>query len=367
METTKETSQMPLLAAAMGLPAVVPGKESTSEETTEQEAAATTEQGAPVAAAPVVAVPAEGVKVQTDEELLQEFNKRFKTEYKSPDDLKPKAAKSKEDIEAENLAFKNEALQWALGTKRIDKDKYEKAIVDKSKNHRDIALSLFAAGLKEEDPKITDEEVEELFKDAHHEEQEEGSRLYAIGQNKIKVAAENFLNSSYGDQDNYEADYKSFLSNEERFGNYNKQVKTTLDAIGKEHKLTVEYVHATGTKENIDIPYTVDDKDIQAVRKQMQSGDMFFSLTGNEKEVTEKDITNAFNYHLKARIFDKVIADVAKNSADQGAMAALAAYKGIKPDQQASIPGALAAKPAAQKDQISYPMRDKAMKEAGFI
>jgi hypothetical protein len=364
MNEVKTQTQYPLHAAANGekIQPVVAAEVNAEENTQKPVEVAPPAEEKPKVETQAPATPTE----PTDEEILSIFNKRHETNFKTIEEILPKKAKSKDEIEAEEKRFKDDALEWGLGTGKISRELYEKSIVDKSKTSREIALSIFTAGLREEDKDITNEEAEEIFKDTYHEDKEtDNPRLYKLGQKRMAAEAEQYLKANYSDVDGLEDSFREYTGGAERFKDYGKQVKTFFGTIPAENKLKFEYTHANGKKENIEIEYNVSDEDIKAIQKQFTSDDMFIALGANKGEVSEKTMNAAFNHHLKARVFDKVLADVAVKVADRTALETMAYLKGIKIDAPASLPGSATVNTAAPKEPPKYPLRDAAMAKQG--
>lgn len=371
MSETKTPPQYPLFAAANGdkpevvAPVVAAPGEHTQPATPPEENKTPAEAAAPQApSTPAVTPPAE----PTDDEILAIFNKRNGTEFKSLDEIVPKKAKSKEEAAAEEEKFRADALEWALGTGKLGRDKYEKSIIDKSRTPREIALAAFTANLREEDKDITNEEAEEIFKDTYHEDKEvDNPRLYRLGQKRMADEAAQYLKANYGDVDGLEDSFREYIDGSEKFKSFNKQVKTFFGAVPTDNSLEVEYTHANGKTEKLKIDYKVSEEDVKAIQKQFANEEMFFALGADKGEVSEKTMNDAFKFHLKARVFDKALADVAVRSADLAAVETMAYLKGIKVDQPGSLPGSSTVSTAAPKEPPKYPLRDEAMKKQGLI
>jgi hypothetical protein len=277
----------------------------------------------------------------TDEELIELANKRFGTSYKSPEDLMPKKAKTKEELAEEVAEEKRNALEWALSSGRVNLDEYNRSIAESGKNPRDIAIAVFGQKLREEDSKITDEEVEEIFRETYHEDKDEDSKLYKMGQRQIDDLAKNYLAGIQANVAGYEDDFRKFKDASSKFQQFNGQVKSRFDALQKENKLTLTYKGAEDKEETIEIPYSFDDKDIAAVRKQFQSDDMFYSFGADKGAADDKKLDAAIRHHLSARSFDKVLTQVAAAAAEKAGVNMLAYLAGKKMPQVApTTPGA---------------------------
>lgn len=381
METTTTTTKYPLLAAHQdgGKPPVEQPAATTVAHTKEPVAdpaptpaaepspAATTTTATPAAEVneptPDPAPPAEDL---TEAQVLKAFNKLNGTDYKSMAEIVPPKVKSKEETEKEETKFKNDSLAWAFEAKGLDREKYEKSIVEKSKTPRELALASFTAGILAEDSKLSPVEIEELFKDAYHEDKDVDSRLYKIGQQRMKAEAESYLKSNYGELDGIETEYLEHLTGHERYRAYGKQVKEFFGQAPINNEIAFEYTHANGKNESIKIGYEVTDADIKAVQKQFESDDMYFALGASEGKLNEKAMKTAYERLMKAQIFDRAIKDVAMKVADQTALETMAYLKGIKTDAPTSVPGASVIASATPSTPPRFPMLAEAQKKQGY-
>lgn len=381
METTQTTTKYPMLAAFQD------GKPPVQAAATETKVAHTQDSAADPAPAPAVEpspaatttpatpaadvteptpAPASPAEEMTEAQVLKAFNKMNGTSYKSMAEIVPPKVKTKEEIEQEEVKFKNDSLAWAFEAKNLDREKYEKSIVEKSKSARDIALAAFGANLLQEDSKLSPAEIEELFKDVYHEDKDADSRLYKLGQQRMKAEADAYLKSNYGDLDGIENEYRDHLTGAERYRAYGKEVKNFFNQAPVNDKVSFEYTHANGKKESINIDYEVTDADRKAVQKQFESDDMYFALGASEGTLNEKAMKVAYDRLMKAQIFDRVITDVAVSVADRTALETMAYLKGIKTDAPSSVPGVTRAAATESAAAPRYPMLAEAQKKQGY-
>lgn len=362
-EQAVEQTKFPLLAKAMGEEV----KAEVAPEVVAPVVIATPTPGVAspevIAAEPVVAKP--NYDELSDEELLKITNKRFGTSYKSVDEIKPVVAKSKEEIEAENEKFKKDAFNWAVGSGRVKLDDYNKSISEKEKNSRDIALSIFGAQLRLEDAKITNEEIEETFIDTFHEGQmDDNPRLYKIGQNQIASMADGYRSQINSKVEGYEDDYKNVQQVQSRATNYGKQVKTLFEDLAAENNVEIEYEVTPGKTEKVLIPYSLDKTDMDSVRKQFLSDDMFLAYGADKDDVDVKKLQAGVEHHLNAKTFKKVLAQVAKKSAETANLNMEAYLKGIKNNPAPTLQGNLTIPVSRVTEPNQYPLLRKAQAQA---
>jgi hypothetical protein len=227
----------------------------------------------------------------------------------SLDELNPPAAKSQEEIEAESKRRKAEALSWAFENGKVSRENYEKAIVEKAKPNRDIALQLFAAQLLADDSKLKPAEIEEIFKDAFHEDAEEGSRLFKLGQKQINDIAEAYKKSEYGVLDSIDSDYDSYTSTVNQFKGYKKAVKATVDALPNEVTFDAPIRNVDGTDGVIKITIPVDEKLKHSLVNDYSKEGVFAAFSSTDPKAIEKGLQAELSYHFKARMYDKLMKD----------------------------------------------------------
>lgn len=283
---------------------------------------------------PIAVPPAFSFKDLDEKAKLKEINETLGTNFKSLDEAKPKApAKTKEQLDAEKEANKAKALEWALGTNKIKKEEYDSAIVEKAKSPRQIALKLFTEELREDNPKITEAEAEEQFKDYYHEEAEEDSPLRKLGIKKMIKTAENYLKSSFGSLDTYEADYEAYTTSEANQENYGRQVKNVIEALPKELKFSVPYKGIDGTETQLEYIIPIEDADIKAAKKDFLTPEMYQILGADKEEVADKIIAGELESYIKTKRFNSIIAKIATEHGAKVEQDVLAKLKNIPATQ----------------------------------
>ena len=274
-------------------------------------------QAAPPADPPVLETPpapppptppaAKSLKEMTDEELEEyekEIERRGKKRALTPDQIAE--AKKKEE---------EEAFQWALQSKKIDKEKYDKALTEKNKTKRDIALQVFAAEERLEDPNLKDGEIEEKFKDFYREDiTDEKNPIRKAALRAMNKVAESYL-SQYEDVDTGKLveNYRNFNDMHGKYKAYGKQVNEVVAALPKELEITLPYQAANAaTPTDTVFKVQVDDKLYEAIRKEFVHENMWLALGADSKEVKTEDLHEKIMYHVKARSFDAAMKNVTK-------------------------------------------------------
>jgi len=368
-------TKYPLLAVAMGevvAPVATTAAPHNAEIKTEEPAAQTqssepqnaNQSPAQTQAPEQTAQASAGSEEVSDEELLAKFNKRAGTNFKSLDELKPKPAKSKEDIEKEEAQFKNDALTWSIENGKITRDAYDKALVDKSKSPREVALAVFTAQLQEEDKTITTDEAEQIFSDTFHEDKaddKDKAKLYATGQKQIEKIAKDYLKSNYGAIDDIETEYKNSLSDRSKFSSYTDFVKDQFNTLAKAGEFEFEFDGENG-KKTAKVTVEFDDKDVEAVKKQMLKQEMYYALEANKSELSPKQMQETIAFHLKARTFDKAVAQAAKKASESTFLETMAYLKGIKENPVATT---VQTTPQGSRPAPSFPLANEAWKRQG--
>lgn len=265
--------------------------------------------------------PAEKQKINLDELSDEDVNailaKRSKGKINSIDDLdslvNPVKPKSTEEIEAEKQKRKTDALAWAFENGKLKKDEYEKAIVEKSKTDRELALAVFTANLQSEDKNVTIEEAEEIFRDAYHEDAEADSKLFKVGQKEMKNLAESYRKEKFSALDQVEPDYDNFTQTQDQYKSYKGVVKKAIAELPTELTFGVPYKDLNGVESTIDCKIAVDPKVIAKLTADYTDQKAFLMRNMSaEGKFDEADMRKELEYHMKAMTFDKAIPELLK-------------------------------------------------------
>ena len=276
------------------------------------------EQGVnPDAPAPADVVPASSAPApqkSEDDIFLEVLNKRNKTSFATiaeyEESLRPAPQKTKEEIEAEEEKFKNEAFKWKIDTDKEFKSKYEKRIADKEKSDRQIALTAFAAEVRSESKDTSDEEIEEMFKDTFHEDAEEGSARRNQGDKLIKKLASDYRNANYGEVDKYVDQYRDVVSYGQKVQSYEKSAKEAIKGLPDKITQKVSFPGPDGKDIEMDISVDVTDEDKKALNKSYwhanstEAEKHFLFLGGGENPVSEDTMAASVNSTLLSRKFN---------------------------------------------------------------
>lgn len=242
----------------------------------------------------------------TDDQINALIEKKTGKKIKLEDLSKPEppAAKTKEEIEADEAKIKKDALAWAIDNGKIKKDKYDASIVGNSKTDREIALSIFSAETKADDKDISDEEIEEMFRDAYHESDPE-SKLFKKGQDQIATIARNYRKENYTLPD-YETEYRDFVKLNDNFKSYKATVKKVAAELPKELTFTQPYKYLDGPEENITYTIPVDEKLLGKIISDATSEAEFLNR-GADGKVDEKQLEKTILHNVRAVMFESAI------------------------------------------------------------
>ncbi len=293
---------------------------------------ASTEQNPAPAAAPVsgTAAPAEQqessaapaapqfkIEELDEKEQLRALNKMLGTSYKSLDEAKPKAHKTPEDIEAEKSEKDRKALEWAIANGKVSKEQIEKAAVVKAKDKRTIAMDIFRDEYMEQNPKASAEEVEETFKDFYHEHAELTSPTRQVALRHLEKLAEDYISRETTPVDSIGQDYDNHVVSEQRFNGYTSKVKEAVKATPREVTIQVPYKSVDGTDVILDYKMPVDEKTIDAVRKEFAHENTFFALGAHENEVADGQLSSEISAAIEARTFKANFQNVLKEHGER--------------------------------------------------
>ena len=287
---------------------------------------------------PVIVATTEEPKPDIDEDakFLEIYNKKFKTSFKTMEEMEKANEKKPEPVvlteeqkkEAEQKK-KSEALAWKIEQDPKFKDTYEKAITDKEKSDREIALKVFSAKELAKDKTLTADEIEEMFKDEYAEDAEPDSPRAQRALERMASVAESYKKENYGSVDKYETEYDEFKSFEEKAKSYGKQAKEVVEALPKEMSFEFEYTGADGKEAKMSIPYVISDDDIKALRKDLQHEDTFFDLKANIEPVTNERLSAKAMEKLREKKFNDIVKAVGTKVMEWADKEISARYKGV--------------------------------------
>lgn len=284
----------------------------------------------PATETPASAAPAETPEMD-DAAFLELYARKTGKKIKSLDDLKePAKQPTPEELQLQKENEATEALEWALGSGKIKKDVYEKSVIDKAKSKREIALALFTADVQADDKDITNEEAEELFKDAYFEGEEEGSIKYKKGQKEMNSLADTYL-SQYKSIEGITEEFREVKNTAQRQKDYNKQISTIAKEIPTKLIFKIPYEGIDGSKTDLEYEVDVDDKIPAQLIKEFTRPGMENAFGENAKPET---IAAELNYHVRARMMDKAIGVLVEKHGEKVLEDAMVKLKNSRNPQQ---------------------------------
>lgn len=266
----------------------------------------------------------------TEEEQDDFISKLTKGKVKSVKSITEEPAIETAEQKAEKARKKTQdALEWALGTNEVKREDYDRAIVVKGKTNREIALDLFTNELKEDNPKITGDEAEELFKDYYMEEAEDTNTSRQLRQKEMNRVADRYRTDVTSSIDGIEGKYDTYQAGAQRYTAYGKQVDAIFDSIPKDRTIKFSYEGPDGNPMEVELPYSLDEADIKSVKRNIRSNEAYRALGGHEKDLKEKEVIGAIEYDLGPLIANKYLPTIAKSIAEKARKDTEAFYKAI--------------------------------------
>lgn len=265
----------------------------------------------PVAVNPEPAAPVVAEVEDEDAKFLARYNKIHGTEHQSIKDITTsKRNPTKEEIEEAEKQERLEAFDWALQNKVFDKDTYDKAVVEKAKNPRDIAFALFTEEYNAEFPNSKPEDVEESFKDFYGEYSDADSARYKLGQKRIKETASNYL-KQFENIDKHVDSYKEYKTGAEKVKSFKNTLRAVSETIPSELSFEVP-VEKDGKTENVTYSFPVtDDMKKDIFSEYSKNNWAFDAFNAGSREVKEKDLLSAMQNTIFAKHAIKMVQHVA--------------------------------------------------------
>lgn len=266
----------------------------------------------------------------SDEQFLALYEKKLGKKANSLDDLKPAPKQpTKEELEEAETRLRTEALEWAFGTEKLTREKYDKAIAERARNKREIALTLFSEEMKAGDKNLTDDECEELFADYYSETEPEDSWKRKKGQAAIEKVAENYL-AQYAEVDKITDEYKSFKEQTSKRTSYNAAVKDAAKNLPKELTFELPYKSVDGSEVKIDLKVPVDEKLLAGITKALTQPGMEGFFGDNPKP---EHIANAIQSDLQNKMLPEILAKLLTTAGEKIETDILAKLKNARGSQ----------------------------------
>lgn len=240
-------------------------------ETTTPPATATTTP----AADPIVTPKADTVitpesKELSDTELLELLNKR-NIKVASLEELKPKA--TDEEIKAAAEKRKNDVIAFGLKENKFKKEDYDNLIKAESDKEK-FLFSSFAAELKQQNPNISDDEIQNEWSVFTLSNLEDGDFKKNQRKKELNELAELKLKNQFSSIYNVEKEYSAYEQNQNQnaaftqkvqaaFPVYQKDVQSVIEKL-KSQKVTIE--DTQNPANNVDVEITYNDADLKELQ-----------------------------------------------------------------------------------------------------
>lgn len=255
----------------------------------------------------------------SDEEFEKQLAKRTKGAFKSLGDLKVEPKKTKEELAAEAEDERTAALNHALVSGKVKREDYERAISGKDKENRAVALDLFARDVREIDPKLKDEEVEEMFKDHYREELSDDDPKRKVRIKEMNALADRFKKENYGFLDTIEPEYREHRTAEANRTAIGKKLDTLFEAVVPNQTYTTTYSDTDGTEQTMELSYPIDDAELKSIKREVKKNlsELYGKYGVKVEDVKDVDVTAEINSVIKARTVDKMVPVLMKNAAEK--------------------------------------------------
>lgn len=266
----------------------------------------------------------------SEKEQLRIINQALGTQYKTLAEARPEKKLTKEQIEAAADEKKRNAMAWALQEGKIDNQKIEKAVSARQKADRELALSVYVDELREENPKISEEEAEEHFKNHYHEDLDINDPVRKSAMKRMSRIAESVRTEATKDYDSLESQYDEHVTSTANYASFTDRVKKVV----KEKTSSVapiSYTHKLedGSEETFDFPIEITDKDMRSIREDLSSTGVYKLLSEGGKEVDETVLAQEVEAAISARVLKAALPTILAELADKVQKSTKAYYKRI--------------------------------------
>lgn len=193
-----------------------------------------------------------------DEQVLAYLQKKKGLKIDSFDALKP--TPTSEELKKEQEQRDAEKLSWALKNGKFKKQDFENYITD-SKDPKNLIYNSYAAKVKKANPEITNDEIQDQFKERFGLDKDPESWQYQQGQEELNLMSTQLLNKQYGAILNLDSDYSTY----EKGIHQQQSVQAKIIANAPAYKRDVENVFSglttyktTIDKEEFEVPIPAD-------------------------------------------------------------------------------------------------------------
>ncbi len=170
-----------------------------------------------------------------DTKVLDYLQKKKGLKVTSFDDLKPKP--TSEDAEKEKEAREADKISWGLKNGKFKKQDLENYFVE-SKDPKNLIFQSYEAKIKAANPDITDEEVQNQFKERFGLDSDPESWQFKQGQEELTLLSSQILSKRYAPIIGLESDYSAF----EKSQHEKQAVQNRIIANAPAYKRDVEDV-----------------------------------------------------------------------------------------------------------------------------
>lgn len=185
--------------------------------------------------------------------LLKELN------ISSVDELKKKVATPEKEVKKSREQKLSEALDYGIKNEKLKLEDYNEAIRLQSIPPKELVFKKFAEGLKEKNPKITDEQIQAKFNRKYGEEVETketndlGEPVFQtiFDEDELKAEAESIIKKAWSPIDSIEKEYSAHTENQTFLSTLKKDADNFTSQIPSVIKLSIG-------EDSID--YTIDEK-----------------------------------------------------------------------------------------------------------
>lgn len=257
-----------------------------------------------------VTPPAFDFKSADDQTKLKAYNEMFGTQFKSLDEIKPKEKEpTKEELEAAAAQKRQAALSWAITEGKLKQEDIEKAVLAKSKGARDIAFELHAKELREEDPEISEEDIESSFQDYYHEDKDEKSPLRRAALKRMEQLADSYRRENAGAYDSVEEEFESVQTTKAQYESYSNNIKAVAKELPKAVTIDVPFKSLDGSTLEFKYEVPVDEKVIEKIKKDFLNENTFKFLGANVKP---EDVKEEMMTAIHGKLLPQIIAEVVR-------------------------------------------------------
>lgn len=268
-----------------------------------------------------------------EEKLLAALKKRGH-DIASLEQLKvPDAPLTEEQKKEQAKRLRAEAIAYGLTSNKFTQEEVEAFAVDQAKTPAEIAKTIFTDRLRQQEPNLTEEELNERFDDWMMTNAEDGNWQKKMRQDEISNLQQLYIENKYGKILGITNEYQQAIILNKQRQEYDTAIEKAAGSLPDKMTFEVPVIKEDGTTEIKNYSYTIPKDAVAAAKAEFLKEENFHIL--GKGDVNAQAIQEALTYAIKNRELDRIIATVSNSHASEQIKSIKMGRQGIMPTRDA--------------------------------